>query len=569
MNDFFKRNKVLFFIIGLSFLCWGGLILLKGMWVDDWAWVWVYFESKNYNEFIEPFRCLRKVLEGSGWYVIYHLFEIFKGNTSEILNTLRFFIPTTNALLLYAISKNILRTKTILPETIATVYLVSPAVNNFWIASMPYDIEVCFFFLSILFTLRYIREKNLKPLNYILSLLLASCCMIALGSYIPFEILRPTIVLYIILKEQEPKFSKAIKRTALFWAPFLLIGIAVFIDTKLRPQYGPYAGLYELKPLSLLHVRYYKSLRYFISLYNPFNLIYRLEPRAYLAGISFFASCVSCLFLSKFGRDYFTRKEKELPLILAEIKSVLFFAIFSFFVGLTPYALTRSSVRLGDLSRFAILANVGFSIFIPAFLLMLYYKRWLNKQVYFILLGCVIFMGVYQCRYAIRDYDIHWREQQAFWSKFIKRVPDIKENTFLVIDFPQKPSDYFTFQTHYTYIYTAQLNFLYARSRDKKELNKYFVVDATQRFARPEYFDKKEVVGQGFAFKGPGRKFYPKNLLVASYHGGEVYLNHEINESNISGRSSNMSFLVSKSSPERIIGKDKAAKDFPLRWIIE
>jgi hypothetical protein len=568
MNDFYKRNKVLLFIIGLSFLCWGGLILLKGLWVDDWAWVWMYFESKDYNEFIEPWRSLRKVIEGSIWYVLYHLFEIFKGTTSQILNTLKFVVLTINAFVLYTITKNILRTKTILPETIATVYLVSPAVNNLWPVNINYDIELCFFFLSVLFTIKYLREDNLKRLNYFLSFLLASYCMMALGSYIPFEILRPTIVLYIILKEQEPKISKAIKRTALFWAPFLLIGIAVFIDTKIRPQYGPYAGLYELKPLSLLHVRYYKSLRYFMSLYNPFNLGYRLEPRAYLAGISFLASCVSCLFLSKFGRDYFTRKERELPLILAEIKSVLFFAIFSFFVGLTPYVLTRESVSLGDLSRFAILANVGFSIFIAAFLLMLYYKRWLNKQVYFILLGCVIFMGVYQCRYVTRDYDIHWREQQAFWSKFIKRVPDIKENTFLVIDFPQKPSDYFPYRTLYTYIYTAQLNFLYARSRDKKELNKYFVVDATHKFAGPEYFDKKEV-GQGFSFKGVERKFYPKNLLVASYHGGEVYLNHEINESNISGRSSNMSFLVSKSSPGQIIGKDKAANDFPLRWIIE
>ena len=85
-------------------------------------------------------------------------------------------------------------------------------------------------------------------------------------------------------------------------------------------------------------------------------------------------------------------------------------------------------------------------------------------------------------------------------------------------------------------------------------------------YSYSKYIGKEEV--EFLSYKGM-QKVYPKNLLVASYHEGKIYLNHEINESNSRSAQYDIKLLISNASSDRIINKKPTNKKFPFRWILK
>jgi len=61
-------------------------------------------------------------------------------------------------------------------------------------------------------------------------------------------------------------------------------------------------------------------------------------------------------------------------------------------------------------------------------------------------------------------------------------------------------------------------------------------------------------------------QYYPQNLILASYHKGYLYLNHEVNNSS-SSQTVNVEPLKTKVSQDQIIYKNND-KTFPFRWIL-
>lgn len=56
--------KDLLIIVFFSLVCWGRLIFPYGIWWDDWAWTWNYFESSEVSEFLLPFKGMSHELIG-------------------------------------------------------------------------------------------------------------------------------------------------------------------------------------------------------------------------------------------------------------------------------------------------------------------------------------------------------------------------------------------------------------------------------------------------------------------------------------------------------------------------
>lgn len=339
MDSFSENKKNVFCLVLLSFLCWGGFLTLRGIWWDDWAWVWVYFDTKGMSGFMLPFKSLRKEIEGTLIYSIFKLFEPFGGAATQIWNVLKFVIFTCNAVLLYLSVKTIQRSETILPETIAVAYLVSPAVNNFCSANIGYYLEVLFFLLSIFFSVRAAKENNPKGINYKLSFIFAIFPVVALGTYIFFDLLRAVVVLYILLEIHNIKTYEALKRTVLFHYPFLLLGVSALLYTKLMPQYGQYKSLYAIKEhgfnlLAGVTKRYWASFWYFVSLYvhsvsNTLKNIFTINVL-----LSVIAAYLVFLFLLKKEKTIINASEDSGA--IKEIKAYVIFGALAMLLGSFP-----------------------------------------------------------------------------------------------------------------------------------------------------------------------------------------------------------------------------------------
>ena len=59
-----SNYKDFLIILLFSLVCWGRLLFLNGIWWDDWAWIWHYFESSGLSDFLLPYKNMGHQLSG-------------------------------------------------------------------------------------------------------------------------------------------------------------------------------------------------------------------------------------------------------------------------------------------------------------------------------------------------------------------------------------------------------------------------------------------------------------------------------------------------------------------------
>ncbi len=567
-----QNNKQILLIITVSLLCWGGLLTLKGIWWDDWAWIWQYYISDDFNEYIIPFQNLNKVIEGTVLYTLIKLIDVFKYSVLQIFNILKFIIFTANSILVYFIARFFFTKKNIFPETLAVVFLISPIVNNLCLVTLLYHLELLSFFLSILFSIKAVGKEKINKKYYLFALLFGAYPLMALGSYVFFDVLRLCVVFFAFIKIRKFKLEIALKRSLLFWSPFLLIGAGVIIHTMLYPQSGAYSGAYKLEPISLTFIykflaRYFLSLRYFFTLYTvkPFYTILKS------VNINFLFAIVTTIIMSLYivRRGIIFKKINQNHFFQKPIIITLLFGIFATLVGIFPYAMVRGSIGFGLDSRHGILANVGVTIFLSALLFMFYKNNIAGKVFSYILLAIVIFSGVFLSRSAVLAYSNDWKQQRTFWWQFAWRVPDLNKDTFLIIDLPRNEFEYFG-PWRGAYSLTGPLNLIYAKSYNKTDTNAHFALSMYEERSSVKVYSFEEVYQKDIvefnAFYGI-QKFYPKNLLVSVFRNDYLEINEGITDFQIENLFYNREPYISSFSSNQIIYR-RNVQNFPLRWII-
>jgi len=574
MSDFFKRYKGPILVCGLALLCWGRVFTLKGLWVEDWVWVWHYFSSENLSEFMVPFKSLCHELGGCLFYFNFKLLDLFPGQAMKIWSVFKFLIFIINPLVLCYILKNTLNNKSILPKAIAIIYLVSPVINNLCTMEFVRRLYLCAFLLSILFSVRAASQGKLKMHYYLSAILFSLFSVLGMESYIFFEVCRPIIIFYIFFRRLECGFRAKAGKAILHWIPFVIIGTCVLVRSTglLIPRSGIYADVYnvEFKNIFQIICQYINSIRYlFVDNVSHFvrNLSF-IETEFFLMLMALIAALFAILVI--LSRKKPIEDDLNDHVLSNETLLVTVFGAFLIIVGLFPYIMVRGFPEFGIPSRHALEASVGVAIFTPSFLLTLYYKGFIKKQFYYFLLGGIVFLSVFQCNDAIKAYNNDWQQQRSFWWQFIWRVPDLKDNTYLLVDIPREESEYFTVWRGLGE-FACPLNLLYAKSRNKEDINNHFAqsfdYSAFYRFEKQLYYlnsmDEQRVDYE--CYKGT-IQYYPQNLMVASYHKGYLYLNHEVNNSN-SSQTVNIDPLKTKLSEDQIIYKNND-KTFPFRWII-
>lgn len=559
------KYKDYMIIVLLSLLCWGGLFTLEGIWWDDWAWVWHYFESDSYNTFIVPFQNLKKVIEGAELYALFKMFEIFNYKTLIMWSIAKYITFTINSILIFLICKSIIQKNTLLSLLIACIYLVSPVVNNLCTVTLLYHLEIFFFLLSILFSIKAITENKYRVIYYILSIAFSLYTMLALGSYIFLDVVRPILVFYFFQKNNKGKLLSSIRKTMLFWAPFILNGFLILLNFILTPQKGAYEGVYRPPTISLDYIS--QAVMNYVSTFGYyFELFYKIIFELMFTNFNYLFFSFSIL---GGGLVYFLIKNKNKENEGIDNKATFFLIVLGFvfiFAGFLPYALVRGPVTFGLGSRHGILVNIGFCIVIPAIIFFLYSKKVLSKTIFSFLMFSLIFLSIFQNRSAVKSYSNDWKQQQEFWWQFTWRVPSLKKDTFLLVNMPREEYKYFSVWRG-SYVFSGPLNLLYSKSGILyKEANNHFSRSVEKNETEIlGFFDKKSKQQEFLSFSGV-QKFNLNNIVTASFKDNYLELNSDIY--NFSNNEVNfLRYLARESYKEQIVN-DNEGYYFPLRWLL-
>lgn len=558
----------------LSVLCHGRLLTLQGIWWDDWAWVWHYFSSRSPDEFIVPFKSLGHQIVGYTLFANLRLLDVYLLNATTIWHSAAFLIMMVNSYLLWLIGRQICTKYSLLPFVITTLYTVSPVVNNLCLVMLPYHIFLLSYLLSIIFTLSSIVDIQKPYFKISLSIIFFFIAASGLESFVFFEIARGAII-YVILRKSNVPEQNLISKTIRWWLPFILVACCIVLYTLFfREKFGHYQDTYALPQLTLESL--YKVTRDFIlSLLYVFEVWTRMYTRNMidnLHGMSKNIVIVSIsVILSGFAASIYYRK--RIKRFATTHKNNEFFVALCFGIillisAIMPYALTRGAIRFGLESRHGLLANIGVSIVIASLIMILRQHKTKGGIYSSLLFLVIIFSGFLLNNEVITSYKIDWQQQRSLWQEFIRRIPDLKKDTYLAVATPREQRWVFG-PWRGGYEFACPLNLLYAKSRDTSEINAHFAEtldNAMSKYIEPSWINNRDKVeAEWLDFKGI-QKIYPQNLLVASYDKGRLLLNKEI-KADLTQQIS-MKELLDRTNPDQIIQKTEDTL-FPYRWILD
>lgn len=584
MCKLFKQYKIVFFTAILALLAWGRLLLLRGVWWDDWAWFWHYFKASDLQGFIFPFQSLRHELDGYILFFNFRLLGIFRENATNIWSIFKFAVFFANSLALYLISREISHKKSLLPQAIALIYMVSPLVNNICLVEFSRRLYLFSFLFSVLFTLKSVCGPKFKMNYYLLSLLFSLVSILGLESFIIFDLSRLFLLVSIFVFKFKERLSKAVSRAILLYCPFILAAVFVLAYKMLfRTRFGVYAHTYDFNSLPFFKAAAFVVYKYVKSLFYIFggNTLHSMRGvfslRTCFLGVAALLSLTGAIFAGfiLFSNRPDINSRSRIRYFYAEAGFGALFGLVLILLGIFPYVMVKgisSSPGFGVNSRHALLASVGVAVFLASGILWLFYRGFIKKRACGFLFGLIIFAGIFQCNLVTEAYNNDWQQQRAFWWQFIWRVPALKDKTYLLIDIPRENKDYFISAWMGHDEFSCPLNLIYARSTAESDINTHFAssfenaFDLTVKWSYITNRDKKE---SQFDIHSGVQRFYPVNLMVASYHNGCLFINEETSESNSSGPV-NTGPLVANAAPGQIIYDDPNADkvSHPLRWVI-
>ena len=443
-----KLNKSPLLIIGL--LCWGSILGLNGIWWDDWSWTRQYLQTKNLDEFIYPFVSLRHVFVGYIDYYLLNLLSYFKEYAPYLWSLIKISLFIFNSYLIYYLLKLIFPRNIILASLTASLYLVSPHVNNLALVMIPYHIFICVYLLSLILTVKTFSKKNINYKIYFSSIFLFSITILGLESFIFIDILRIFIIFYILSTVGLNKNNyELFKRSLILYTPFLFCSILVLFDVIIRPQFDYYQSTYSLgidSLSSIVQTLFQLIFKYLIAFQYIFVDIYYYVVKIYFINFNTISLLISVVATSFFYFIYFKkiientecRKDNEIF-----YKRLTLISILILICSLFPYLLTRSPATIGVGSRHALLASFSYAFFLSSLLLFLFNKKFLNKKLMATIINLIIFFSVLGCNNTINAYKNDWGQLKDFYWQFLWRVPDLKDKAYVLIDLPRHESHYF------------------------------------------------------------------------------------------------------------------------------
>jgi hypothetical protein len=442
----------------ICLLAYGLLLPKMGFYWDDWPWVWMAHVSGPAS--LLTIDQTHRPLAGVILWLSYQLAGV-KPLNWQILNLIYRWLGGLT--LFWALGKLWSSHKSqVLWVTL--LFLVYPAFNQQYVAvnSSRHILPEVFFFLSLGTMLMALRQKRISLWLTTASIAFSLTAMLSTEYYYGLELIRPAVV-WLAMDEEHSYFFR-LRRTLLYWLPFLLVVIAIFAWRYVVAQSVNYpvtlTAAFAANPILALKSTFkllVKNIRVAsISAYGtmfafPQPLtIGQLNTRIYWL-LVVFSGVLAGLFLYLDNGESRAKKWWWQGLLLGMI---------SLLVGSLPFLATGIGVNLGfPHSRTLLPMMLGGSLVIGSLVDVIPRLNWAKVAVISALLGLSV--GAHFQNALVFQQD--WTYQKdVFWQLFW-RVPSLEANTALITT--ELPITHSTDNS-----LTAPVNWIYAQQPLNKKL---------------------------------------------------------------------------------------------------
>lgn len=463
---------LIFFMV--CFLAYGLLIPWLGFYLDDWYIILFqkYFGSGNFSLFFENDRPL-----------FAYVYDIFVPIFKDSKLAWQIFVLITHTLAVscfWWLLIKLMPTNRKLALVAALFFAVYPGFQFHWFSVMYGQVFLLYavYFLSYILMVYAVNAERRKLFYWLGAGLCLIIGVVPQETFIGLELAR-LIVLWVVLAQRYPDHGKRLKRTLLFWLPFLMI-VTGFVFYRLgnAASFSYQASLFSdlsARPLDTI-ARLFTEVFWGAvdALLTAWINLIRLLKRDLL---SFVSAVMIVVIVIGGGLNYFYLKgKKEDEVQPYQNRWVLWASLLITISAMAPFLAGSFKINLDfPNNRYLIALAPGACLFLAAAIDALLRTDKQKLIISSVLIGFAIgshFM-------TARSFMLTWQAQQDFFWQLSWRAPEIKDNTALVTeDLPF--SDYFSGTS-----LTAPINLIYASERNSHQIPYLFVLMTQQNEVIP------------------------------------------------------------------------------------
>jgi hypothetical protein len=443
-----KKSITPFMLAVVTFLAYGLFAFQHGYYWDDWAFSWTRAHL-GFSGLLDQFavnRPIRAYWEG--------LLTPLLGAKPVAWQFYGLFIRWAVSLSFWYFLKTLWAEKKWQNILTALFFLVYPGFTQQPLAiTYQYFWSLLFlFFISLTLMVQAIRTPQLRALKIGISLIISALSLFGLEYLFGLELIR-FLFLWMALKSISPNLRERLKKTALFYAPYLILVLAylywrIFLykntiysfDSSSLSVFGIWTQLWDALPLVSLGA-WLKVFSQPFSSESGLSLRLALVMGAILlAGTFLLASYLKSLVARE--ADASTQKYDWDWLLLSI--ALLLAAGIPFYVVNFPVQLTFPE------DRFTFPFIFGVSM-----LLTWLFSLIKNETQRFTLAALLISLAVTTHIYNGDIYRSEWRLQRLFTQQLFWRAPDIEPGTLILAEdegiFPHNDDEAFSFLVNWAY----------------------------------------------------------------------------------------------------------------------
>lgn len=473
-----REWRIYALLAALGCLSAGPLFFSRGIWWDDWYYLWFHFVDPSCKRLVDDYRMANMEFRGFIAHAQLMLLDWTPGQAVLLWKWIAIAVHGGVGLTLYPLFRQLFPAGRRFAFVLVAFFMTSPIVFIQPIAILTsYHLFLLVWLWSVLLSFQMLaagtRGKRLAC--GAVSAVLAVVALRGLQSLILFEAVRPFFFFHLLQRRRPDDGLRRLALGALAgWIPFAAAVAVAATWHALTPSHGP-LEYYNALPttaadwiqrtgtFTVLHLRYILAGIWFNIgrlLLNPYSFAWTplLLAAAAAAGFWRFG-------LRRLPDDPPVSPGLDLtrPWIVRRgywIAACLVMLL----LGMLPYAAVGSRPTIGALSRHAILSVL------PICILFTFATEGLRRvrvPLSHALLVAVIGLNVVAKVHMALGLEADWQQQRSFWKQAFRRWPELPPGTLMVADV-ERPMLAFKLLEGYRYSeLAAPLNLFYAASAEE------------------------------------------------------------------------------------------------------
>jgi len=473
----------IWFLLLLTFLCFGRLLFLGDINYDDNCWLLSIYTTTDLSAFLDTgFRELRRVPQGISLYTLL-LPHTLVNNPFPLWQSLTILTELLSSLGIYLLLRSLPGNSSTAPFWAAVFFIIAPTETTQGIIhTSMYRVGTMLSIFSLYLTSVYMQ--TLKKGYFAAALALYTFVSVfLLEGAIALEPARFAMLAY-LLAALGCSWRESAKRGAILMVPFVLVTVPIVLYKLLLKPFGIYAGTYQTSLWFIAEPSmWYRFLRHFLFDNWAFLAKYMSGFPAWGLALGILGGLAAWHRVSppppsarSLDRDGGTRRGLPDFTIIFGVILLLFPALMYMYAGRVP--------TYGFDSRHGIIMQPGNAVLLAGAFAWLYGRY--GKALFFKTATTVfIATGIFFCNVNIDQYFKTLSNKQRFWRAFSEKFPTLPPNADFVFDVSNPELLY---RYYADYDFELPLNLLYSRTSERGKIRSYRAIPASEFSPSPERF---------------------------------------------------------------------------------